>query len=129
MPFKHSQETRRKALKMIEEVGVNETARRTGIARGQLYQWRHPEKAALYSARASKHQNVGTCEKCGRPSRRDIPECRRCQIERVDEVNRRRALGQTSFTIALAVGMSIEQVRDAVRRRRKRARNDRVQTG
>jgi transposase-like protein len=127
MPRRHSPETRAKALRMIEEVGVNETARRTGISRGQLYAWRHPEAMKRYSEAAAKRQNTAACPVCGGPMRRPTTSaCMKCRKRLWDEVELAYYQGgQTPAQIAEIVGVETKTIKNAIRMRRRRRKQER----
>ena len=113
MPFKHPPEFRERALELLEEVGMNEAARRLGVGRATLYYWKYPEKAKEASRRQSVRQNTATCPQCGGPKRKDNGNvCAHCKGATAREVRRRRAEGQSMFTIMLALGLSERQVRN-----------------
>jgi transposase len=123
LPRKHPPEVRERALVLVEQVGMNEAARRLGISRGTLYTWQHPEQAAKFSAMASVRQNKARCPRCGGPKRRDNGEvCRRCKSANAWEVRRRRDEGQSLFSISLALGLTVEQVKSHLLNDRRRGR-------
>ena len=121
MPKIHDDETRARILALVNEVGRNEACRRTGIPRGTVYRWQHPDKAAEYSRRASSRQNTGVCATCGRSSRKDIDRCQRCREEAVDDMVARRNQGQGLFTIAVVYGRTPETVKSLIEKRRQRS--------
>lgn len=104
-------ELKAQATALVEEgVPKREVCRRLGLHRTTLARWVNPELNARHSARAA---NVKPCPQCGEGMARHARACRRCSRQPHairEEIKRRALLGHDNFTIALAVGLSPEQV-------------------